>query len=661
MLKLTDAATGNPCYVLDKVTGVQPILVQRGADPAVRVHSTRVWFGCACVDVRETVDEVIEAWVRFETEDREINRICDELLYGTPGDNAKQAKYGAPYPFEKRAVSVDLGSEKRTLIDERRAVVWLLDRAGIDEGLTFVGRVEELAKTRKQALDALTEFWLLVGGAGEPVKLKKLVDVVSARLREPAADDDAHFLNANYKTLGGYEKMRAALDTIWNAINPRAGGTNGERWTDPMEVNAAVRTAHAQWCASKGVNTVRAGLMNDALDAIWFRIPVRTGRHDRAWNRDDPMEVLRAMIEMLVARDKETWSHGANHAIHVSDKRRAALHAIWTMIRGEGADWTDPDEVVRAVRARWVELDDTCRACHDHTCLHDNGCAHGRQANDVPAATEREPVSTQPAALTFDDAIRLSKGCFDYGGGYRCDVDKLSIYHHGISTVTTVLDAAKKARADGVVDRQVEMVSAVGASVEDGEMAAALDAMMDAVPTHDEAAAMMLNTQNTRCCQPEAALDELTRVATQSSGRSVLEPAERFFEEQPDGKITPAGPDPDDGEEPHNDSDGDDDTAIERAFDVAHGLGYNHSRAIVAMLAGCDPQTTLRIIGHVFELEPTMGDQIALTRLLESLRDDDGLIQCVDRLLHDADKPLMDRWTLTPLGREVARVLASKE
>lgn len=40
--------------------------------------------------------------------------------------------------------------------------------------------------------------------------------------------------------------------------------------------------------------------------------------------------------------------------------------------------------------------------------------------------------------------LNVARGCFDYGGGYRADDDKLHIFHHGIQTVINALDGAAK-------------------------------------------------------------------------------------------------------------------------------------------------------------------------------------------------------------------------
>lgn len=53
---------------------------------------------------------------------------------------------------------------------------------------------------------------------------------------------------------------------------------------------------------------------------------------------------------------------------------------------------------------------------------------------------EKSPKQT---VLTFDDAVKIAKGCFDYGGVYRADEDELEIFHHGIQTVINSLEREK--------------------------------------------------------------------------------------------------------------------------------------------------------------------------------------------------------------------------
>ena len=53
--------------------------------------------------------------------------------------------------------------------------------------------------------------------------------------------------------------------------------------------------------------------------------------------------------------------------------------------------------------------------------------------------------------LGFSDAIRIARGCLDYGGGHRSSEGHLEIYHHGIQTVINALEAAER---NGLADTQ---------------------------------------------------------------------------------------------------------------------------------------------------------------------------------------------------------------
>ena len=63
--------------------------------------------------------------------------------------------------------------------------------------------------------------------------------------------------------------------------------------------------------------------------------------------------------------------------------------------------------------------------------------------------------------LTFEDALRIARGCTDYGGGYRQPEDA-EIYQHGIQTVINALTAASKT---GLEDMQTRALHAMGANV----------------------------------------------------------------------------------------------------------------------------------------------------------------------------------------------------
>lgn len=61
------------------------------------------------------------------------------------------------------------------------------------------------------------------------------------------------------------------------------------------------------------------------------------------------------------------------------------------------------------------------------------------------------------SALSFADAVRMARGCFDYSGGHRGQ--DLETYRHGIQTVLNVLEAAQKR---GLEDTQVCAIYRVG-------------------------------------------------------------------------------------------------------------------------------------------------------------------------------------------------------
>jgi hypothetical protein len=78
-----------------------------------------------------------------------------------------------------------------------------------------------------------------------------------------------------------------------------------------------------------------------------------------------------------------------------------------------------------------------------------------------PATAPTPPAQTEPSdALTFDDAVRIARGCTDYGGGYRGEPELFDAYQAGISTVITALTAAGK---EGLSDSQVRALHSMGA------------------------------------------------------------------------------------------------------------------------------------------------------------------------------------------------------
>lgn len=63
--------------------------------------------------------------------------------------------------------------------------------------------------------------------------------------------------------------------------------------------------------------------------------------------------------------------------------------------------------------------------------------------------------------LTFEDALRIARGCTDYGGGHRSNAEHYEIYQHGIQTVINALTAASKT---GLEDMQTRALHSMGAN-----------------------------------------------------------------------------------------------------------------------------------------------------------------------------------------------------
>lgn len=80
--------------------------------------------------------------------------------------------------------------------------------------------------------------------------------------------------------------------------------------------------------------------------------------------------------------------------------------------------------------------------------------------------------------LTFYDALRIARGCTDYGGGYR-GTAHYDAYQHGIATVINALTRA----SEGPFDSQIAALHAMGATEAEELRAqnAALQAKLDAI------------------------------------------------------------------------------------------------------------------------------------------------------------------------------------
>jgi len=554
------------------------------------------------------------------------------------------------------------------------------------------------------------------------------------------------------------------------------------------------------------------GMMNDALDAIWFRMPISEARPDRAWNRDDPMEVMRA-VKDSAERD---WDARGVYKGRVK-KLKSALDEIWTSIRGEGVEWADswdvveavrsglslpvaypgddptkvsddvmvpawlhnrvtgmaaaitaildlandckpgeasawslddPDAVVRMVRERMVRRDEAldgyekmrqalddiwhemhgvdagkwgdpqtvagwvkmlvlrsrdvrlrsdvektialydsaeisleqvvawlrdalkrhktaahgCTTCHTHTCLHDNGCAHGHQANDVPMATERqvkkfippmqvlsvavvgnvvnpdtafanggftptrpgcyttEPVSdcgccTKPISLGCDGCVA---NVYMTMGEANAHAAKVQMEMGGIKIATdpTMPRDEVVLRSHTVDGNPLDEVRVVNVVVTDTDPFAGVDVgsngHCDECKEGPDAGGMF-DANACAACPALGATD---------GDRGGLDP----------------------------------ESLARHASVVVDSLG-SKAREVVRFLVDRDPQTSLRILGAVFggtDLDGPAGaeSRVAMEQLMNVV-----LVEKIGPLPHDAGKLLMDRWTLTTLGREVARVL----
>jgi hypothetical protein len=66
--------------------------------------------------------------------------------------------------------------------------------------------------------------------------------------------------------------------------------------------------------------------------------------------------------------------------------------------------------------------------------------------------------AAEPPPLAFVDAVRIARGCKDYGGGYR-GTPEFEVFQHGIQTVVNALTAATDR---GLGDLQVRVLPDLG-------------------------------------------------------------------------------------------------------------------------------------------------------------------------------------------------------
>lgn len=80
-------------------------------------------------------------------------------------------------------------------------------------------------------------------------------------------------------------------------------------------------------------------------------------------------------------------------------------------------------------------------------------------SSQTSPAASTATTGTGPMEL-LETILRVARGCFDYGGGYRSDDGKLEIYHHGVQTVVNALEGFA---ARGMKDTQIAVLYRMGA------------------------------------------------------------------------------------------------------------------------------------------------------------------------------------------------------
>lgn len=128
------------------------------------------------------------------------------------------------------------------------------------------------------------------------------------------------------------------------------------------------------------------------------------------------------------------------------------------------------------------------------------------------AAKAYANLNTQQPALeylTFDDAVKIARGCTDYGGGHRGNAEHFEIYQHGIQTVINVLTAASK---HGLADTQVWALHCMGQQPQVSERDKALEEAANVAESHSLAEQLARMTM----ANPVSHSVNLTRVIAQA-------------------------------------------------------------------------------------------------------------------------------------------------
>lgn len=176
------------------------------------------------------------------------------------------------------------------------------------------------------------------------------------------------------------------------------------------------------------------------------------------------------------------------------DSVRLAIHGQRFCLQAEQFVWATVNAMIRSLFLAGhdqVILDATnikrklrdtisfngCKVAFYHVDTHVNICRErSRDDAEILPVIERMVVEFEPLGddelrfvpttlLTFDDALCIAKGCFDYGGGYRAQDGLLEVFHHGIQTVINSLEGANKT---GMADLQSKVLHRIGSGQEVG-------------------------------------------------------------------------------------------------------------------------------------------------------------------------------------------------
>lgn len=153
-----------------------------------------------------------------------------------------------------------------------------------------------------------------------------------------------------------------------------------------------------------------------------------------------------------------------------SDERGMSLRTYFAASAPDAPDWFTPKLTPLPQQPPGAAFCDGCKA--DQDCHGSLSCIAMKEHRRKEHATRElnkmerliqwrwvyaDQMIDAPGVLTFADAIKIAKGCFDYSGGHRDEARET--FHHGIQTVVNALEAAN---VKGLADTQVNMLHKIG-------------------------------------------------------------------------------------------------------------------------------------------------------------------------------------------------------